>query len=420
MLQQQPFSFSSSSSSCSFSYFTYQPFFPLQIKSKSFQFFTTTHLPHLIIHHHYPSSPCSLHFNDFITTNTSNNSSTSFAVSYLINTFDLSPQLASKLCSTYNLRFKTAQNPDLVLNFFRNNGFSETQLRSIIPKAPWLLLCNPFTRVIPKFEFFLSKGASKSDIVKLVTKDPMVLSPSLEDHIVPTYKLLYRLLQSDKETIACAIQNPYSISDCRVPYNIALLVENGVKDSTIVRLLHKSSRSLNTNRNYMVKLVKELKDMGFRPSKVSFGTALEAKLSVYKILWNEKVDAFKKWGWSDEDVMEAFRRQPQCMLTSIDKINLSMSFWVDQLGWDVLALAKRPSVFTYSLEKRIIPRTSIVQFLLKKGLRKKTASLTCPIIVSEELFLDTFIKRYKEESSYLLKMYEEKLNLAYTTDKNCV
>jgi mTERF domain-containing protein len=57
---------------------------------------------------------------------------------------------------------------------------------------------------------------------------------------------------------------------------------------------------------------------------------------------------------------------------------------------------------------------------LKKGLRKKTASLTCPIIVSEELFLDTFIKRYKEESSYLLKMYEEKLNLAYTTDKNCV
>jgi mTERF domain-containing protein len=170
----------------------------------------------------------------------------------------------------------------------------------------------------------------------------------------------------------------------------------------------------------MVKLVKELKDMGFRPSKVSFGTALEAKLSVYKILWNEKVDAFKKWGWSDEDVMEAFRRQPQCMLTSIDKINLSMSFWVDQLGWDVLALAKRPSVFTYSLEKRIIPRTSIVQFLLKKGLRKKTASLTCPIIVSEELFLDTFIKRYKEESSYLLKMYEEKLNLAYTTDKNCV
>jgi mTERF domain-containing protein len=287
-------------------------------------------------------------------------------------------------------------------------------------KAPWLLLCNPFTRVIPKFEFFLSKGASKSDIVKLVTKDPMVLSPSLEDHIVPTYKLLYRLLQSDKETIACAIQNPYSISDCRVPYNIALLVENGVKDSTIVRLLHKSSRSLNTNRNYMVKLVKELKDMGFRPSKVSFGTALEAKLSVYKILWNEKVDAFKKWGWSDEDVMEAFRRQPQCMLTSIDKINLLMSFWVDQLGWDVRALAKRPSIFTYSLEKRIIPRTSVVQFLLKKGLRKKTASLTCPIIVSEELFLDTFIKRYKEESSYLLKMYEEKLNLAYTTDKNCV
>ncbi|MCH93082.1 mTERF protein, partial [Trifolium medium] len=139
----------------------------------------------------------------------------------------------------------------------------------------------------------------------------MVLSPSLENHIVPTYELLYRLLQSDKETIDVVIHNPYLLSNCRVPHNITLLVENGVKDSTIGRLLRTHSRALDTKKTYMLKLVKELKDLGFNPSKTTFGIALEAKQSVNKTLWKEKVDAFKKWGWSDEDVIEAFRRNPQ-------------------------------------------------------------------------------------------------------------
>jgi len=37
-----------------------------------------------------------------------------------------------------------------------------------------------------------------------------------------------------------------------------------------------------------------------------------------------------------------------------------MRFWVDQLSWDSLALAKRPMFFGYSLKKRIVPRTFVV------------------------------------------------------------
>ena len=166
----------------------------------------------------------------------------------------------------------------------------------------------------------------------------------------------------------------------------------------------------------MLKMVEELKDLGFTTSKTTFGIALQAKLSVRKTLWEEKVDAFKKWGWSDEDVLQAFRRQPHCKLVSIDKINLLMSFWVNQLGWDALALAKGPSVFSSSFEKRVLPRASALQYLLKKGLRKKNASLTTPFGVTDKLFLDRYIKHFKEESSYLLKLYEEKLNLVHTRD----
>ncbi|CAJ2662067.1 unnamed protein product [Trifolium pratense] len=414
MMIHQPFSSSSTSSYSSFS-----PFFPLQIKSKSFQMFNTPP-PYLYINknltfplniHHYPSPSCSLHFS---TNNTSN--STSFAVSYLINTFNFTPKFASKLCSTYKVYFKTTQNPDLVLNFFRNNGFSETQLSNMISKAPWLLCCNPSLRLIPKFQFFLSKGASKSDIANLVSKYPMVLSPSLENHIVPTYELLYRFMQSNEETINLVIHKPYLLSSYVVLNNIKILVDIGVKDSTIVRLFELRSCTRLFQTNEMLEMVEELKNSGFHPSKTTFVIALLSREN--KPAWNEKVDLYKEWGWSDEDVEEAFKKQPHCMLVSITKINSVMNFWVNQLGWDARAIAKAPHILSLSLEKRIAPRAPIVQFLMESGLRKENASLTYPFVVSEKLFRDTYLKRFKEESSNLLKLYEEKLSLAYTTDKN--
>ncbi|KAK2448761.1 transcription termination factor MTERF5, chloroplastic [Trifolium repens] len=403
----QPFSSSS--------YSSFSPFFPLQIKSKSLQLFNTPPpylylknnltLP-LIIHHHFPS-PCSLHSS----TNTSDDS-TSFAVSYLIKTFDFSPKFASKLCNTYDIRFKTAENPDSVLNFFRNNGFSDTQLRYMIPKAPWLLSCNLSLRVIPKFEFLLSKGASKADIFKLISKSPMVLSPSLENHTIPTYELLYRFMKSDKKTIALLIHKPYLLSSHIVSHNIKMLVDIGVTDSAIIRLLKLRNRLIQTN--HMSKLVEEVKNSGFNPSTTTFVIALIAREN--KLSWKEKVDTFKKWGWSDEDVIEAFKKQPHCMLTSIDKINSVMNFWVNQMGWDARAIAKAPHILSLSLEKRITTRAPVVQFLLQSGLQKENASLTYPFVVSEKLFRDAYLKRYKEES-YLLKLYEETLDLA-CTDKN--
>jgi len=358
---------------------------------------------------HY-SLPFSLHY---FCTKTSD--SPSFVVSYLIHNFGCTPQFASKLFSSYNVRFNTAHKPDSVLTFFRNYGFSDSQLRYMILKAPWLLSCDPNTRVLPKFQFLLSKGASTSDIVNLVSKSPLVLAGSLENLLVPTYELVYRFLQSHHDTIACVIRNSHLFGQSNVSSNIRLLVENGMTDPNMARLLRDWSQVFRTRDIPM--LVEELKDLGFNPSKASFVIALLAKTTINKTLWKEKVDTFKKWGWSDEDIAEAFRKDPHCMLKSIDKINLVMNFWVNQLGWDAMAIAKVPRVISCSLQKTIIPRASVVQYLLKKGLRKKNASLTTPFVMTDKSFLNTYIIRFKEESSYLLKLYEEKLNLVHTRDK---
>ncbi|KAL5098007.1 hypothetical protein RYX36_002334 [Vicia faba] len=166
----------------------------------------------------------------------------------------------------------------------------------------------------------------------------------------------------------------YNPTCFRVTHNIKVLVEIGVTDSNIARLLRSKFKLFHINHIHV--LVEELKHLGFHPSKSIFSIALIAKTYVPKTRWKAKVDAFKKRGCSDQDVLDAFRNQPHCMLTSVDKINSVMSFWVNQLGWDALALAKVPRVFGASLERRIIPRASAVHYLWKNGLLKRNASLS--------------------------------------------
>jgi mTERF domain-containing protein len=162
--------------------------------------------------------------------------------------------------------------------------------------------------------------------------------------------------------------------------------------------------------------LEEVKGLGFNPSLITFGIALIAKECMGKKLWDKKFDTFKKWGWSDETVIQAFRSYPNLLTASIDKINLVMSFWVNQLGWNSLAVAKLPNMFAYSLHERIIPRASVLQYILMKGLREKNASIVTPFRYNEKLFLDKFVFSFKEESDNLLKRYEDKMELAYTKE----
>ncbi|XP_020220574.1 uncharacterized protein LOC109803418 isoform X3 [Cajanus cajan] len=113
----------------------------------------------------------------------------SFTVSYLINNCAFSPETALK--ASERVRFDTAEKPDSVIAFFRNNGFSNSQINSIFRRIPDLLTCNPHKRVLPKFQFLASKGASNSDIVQLVNRCPRLLTSSLENNVIPTFELGY-------------------------------------------------------------------------------------------------------------------------------------------------------------------------------------------------------------------------------------
>ncbi|PNX67395.1 mTERF protein, partial [Trifolium pratense] len=99
----------------------------------------------------------------------------------------------------------------------------------------------------------------------------------------------------------------------RIVANINLMTDFGVCNSAIASLFQRCQPIFGSTD--LIKLLEEVKGLGYDPSTTTFGTALMAKMNIK--LWNRKVDTFKKWGWSDEVVSRAFRSHPAVMLVSI-------------------------------------------------------------------------------------------------------
>ncbi|XP_031285812.1 uncharacterized protein LOC116144509 [Pistacia vera] len=95
------------------------------------------------------------------------------------------------------------------------------------------------------------------------------------------------------------------------------------------------------------------------------------------------------------------------MVTSVDKIMGVMDHFVNKMGWEPSVIMKQYNLLTLSLEKRIIPRASVLQYLSSTGLLKnnpykEVASFRLP----EETFLQRFVNCY-DEAPWLMKLYRE-------------
>ncbi|KAK2358252.1 transcription termination factor MTERF15, mitochondrial [Trifolium repens] len=333
---------------------------------------------------------------------TSESDQQSFTVSYLTNTCGLSPQKALKASKRFH--FKTPKKPDSIISFFKTHGFSNDQIQSIIHKTPSLLTFDPIKTILPKFQFLSSKGASTSDIVYTVTRFPHFLGSSLQKQIIPTFELVRSFCPSDQKAITIIIASPSSIRYSRMKPNVNFLLHLGVTPTSIYRLL---TTRISTICSTDLKIaVEEIKGLGFNPCKFSFVVALLVKKVITKSQWDAKVDALKSWGCSQDEIFNAFKRQPNFMLRSTDKLNAVMRIWTKQFGWDPLVLLAAPDIFGFSIEKRLIPRASVVQYLLSKGLMKKYASLVTPFYLTDELFLQKYVNRFEEEAYMLLKLYQ--------------
>lgn len=336
----------------------------------------------------------------------------SFTVSYLIDSCGLSPEAA--LSASRDVNFETPQIADSVVAFFKNHGFSPSQISNIIGRVPSLLLSDPEKILLPKVEFFDSKGFTNSDIAGIIYRNPSILERSLKNHIVPSFVFFRSLLGTNVETVNAIKRFSGIICHDLDTYvaNINILRENGVPEANIVKFLKDQPRVFVMDPVKFNCTVEEVKEMGFNASNMKFVEAVNAMTAMSKSTWERKVNALKRWGLSEAEILVAFKKHPLYILASEDKIERAMDFFVNKMGWESTLIVERPILVLLSLEKRILPRTSVIKDLVSKGLVQKNIYLPTLFEYQEKKFLEKFVMAYKKEASELLKLYKEKVDLS--------
>ncbi|KAJ4828500.1 hypothetical protein Tsubulata_012465 [Turnera subulata] len=338
----------------------------------------------------------------------------SFTIDYLVESCGLS--LEDAIAASQKVQFPSPDRPDSVLTLLRNNGFSETQVSSLVRKRPSLLLADPTSTLLPKFEFFYSIGLSSPDLARIFSKNPTILTRSLERQLVPAYDFLKSIYLSDEKIFTALKRTTWILTDDHsknLRPNIELLRELGVPRAYLSSLLTHFPEAPLQRHELFSKAVDEVMEMGFDPKKSSFVLAVHSLCGeANKSLWQRCFEVYsKRWGWSNDEILMAFRRHPHCMMLSEKKIMKAMDFFVNKMGLPSTDIVNCPTALFFSLEKRTIPRCRVVNVLVSKGL-KEGFRLNSVLPPTEKDFLRRFVTRFEEEVPELMSVYRGKVDPA--------
>ncbi|KAE8650385.1 transcription termination factor MTERF6, chloroplastic/mitochondrial-like [Cucumis sativus] len=327
--------------------------------------------------------------------------------------FSVSSEIVSspKSASLASNAVRLENNRKDVIALLANHGFSESQISALAKRFPPIFSAKPEKTLLPKLLFFQSKGLSSPEIVRLVCAFPRVLTRSLDKRLIPSFEYIQAVLGSEKTLAAIKRSADILFWDFQISVgpNIEILKQIGVPDSNILKYLHYQPRVFLTNSIRFKETVERVTEMGFNPRGLLFVIAVFALRSMTKSTWDKKVEVYRNWGLSEEEIHLAFRRNPWCMIASEDKINGAMDFYVNKMGCDSSFAARRPVLLQLSLKKRILPRGYVYQVLLSKGLIKKTENICLLFESPEKRFIEKYINPHKEQIPGLLELYEQKL-----------
>ncbi|PQP98064.1 transcription termination factor MTERF6 chloroplastic/mitochondrial [Prunus yedoensis var. nudiflora] len=300
-----------------------------------------------------------------------------------------------------------------VFELFRSHGFSEKDIKNLTMRLPKLLIYDAKKTIKPKIEFLKSLGLPELHIAKILSHEPYVLTRSLENHIIPCVQALMRFLGSDvsasKAIKGCHRMLEFNLEKVLHP-NVSIFRSHGVPESLIVKMFLINPRTLLLRGSRVSEIIGDVKELGFDPNEVLFALAVCTMARMSKELWEQKLETYRSIGLSKDEIYSAFRKQPLCMINSVKKIHKLMSFFMNKLNMKPSMISKNPDLLLLSLEKRIIPRCSVLQLLLSQGFIKEDV-IKFPYVLkmTDKSFRQRILSKYEAAAPDIVKAYKGKI-----------
>ncbi|XP_031274337.1 uncharacterized protein LOC116132808 [Pistacia vera] len=206
-------------------------------------------------------------------------------------------------------RASVLQKPSLSAHLVQEQWLLRNRNLKSHQKTPKLLLANPEETVLPKLQFFHSEGLPSPYLAKLLCGRPTVLQRSLKNHIIPSINYHNNLLQSGEKAITSIKTSPVIVlRDLQILISpkVNYLRDNGVPESNIVMLLGKWSLVCTYQCSRFEEIVDLVKEMGINPIRSQFVIVIAIMLLLPKSEWDKKIDVYKRWGWSEEEILITF------------------------------------------------------------------------------------------------------------------
>ncbi|KAG9439703.1 hypothetical protein H6P81_019868 [Aristolochia fimbriata] len=360
----------------------------------------------------WPSLLSELSFPKFLATSYSTPPSP-LITRYLINVCGLTPETALSVSKNLYLQRADMKQFDTVLSVLSSVGFSKDQIRTLIIKQPKLLLMRARTNIKPKVEFFCEMGYSASDISDIIVSSTTIMSRSLDNHVKPLFECLKEVLGNNAQVKLAIARGgrflQYDVKQTLLP-NAALLLDEGIPTKCIPKLVLNYPRVILQKRSDFVKLVEWAKAMGIPPVSSTFILAIATKFTLRDETWNKKVKMFMTLGWSEEEVLSAFRKAPFLFGRSEEKVSKVTKFVVNTMKLDSKELYKYPVLFMYGLEKRIVPRFFVIEVLKSKKLLRTDKKFLSAYYLPEKNFLDNFVIKYIDRVPDLMNLYQQEVS----------
>ncbi|XP_078156577.1 uncharacterized protein LOC144552470 [Carex rostrata] len=334
-----------------------------------------------------------------------------FSVQSLVQSCGLSSDEARK-ASKYMQRLKSSDNPDAVLQFLREIGVSEADIRTAVSRNP-RLLCTGLNKTLrPNIEKLQEVGFSIEDISSAISSKPGVFL----SNFVPKIDFWLAILGS-VENLSLVLRYGsilnVNMEKVVVPNLTFLQVQCGLSLDQILQLIKFYPSVISCNPEKLKIKEKWVEDLGIACSSGIFVHVLGVVVWLNQRTLDSRLNNLKRLGLSQEEIALAIIKAPSLLRVPEKLIARKMELLIDGAGFDKIYVVQHAFMLLYSLQKRLIPRTVVRNLLRLKGFAVADRSFACILKLTEKQFLAKFIFPFEHAIPGLRQLYADAENFWY-------